>query len=314
MQEVLTSEEVVEKQGHLSSVELERFSRTIGALGGPEAFRKVSRLRLGFVGAGRMGTALLYRFVKTLGVRRVAIVDSDTVEPHNLGESVIYDEGAIGQQKAFACENWLALHHPEVEVAAVPLSVTHGTSIDILKRCDVLFCSADHPAGRLAAAAVAAAYGRTLIDIGTLIPREGDPVRRPGIDVRLVVPDRCLLDFGGIGGGEEGMRALASPDLEASALSTREWREERAGSLDSLNDLATCLARRIYERYVTGQLDQSIWCQLDEPAGVPLHVDYPWPARSNDLSRCFCRLAGWGDAGIPRVLDVLNDHYSNRRL
>lgn len=277
--------------------EFERRSRTIGALG-EEAFRRLARLRIGFVGMGRLGGDMLFRLAETSGLRQAVLVDPDRVELHNTGESLFFDEASVGQWKVHAVENWLALHEPQVEVAALARSVTHGEAIDALKRCDVIISAADHPGARLAAGAIAAAYDRLLFDLGTLVGRDG----ALAADVRLILPERCLLCYGGVRGEPDGRTVLASPDAESATAASRDWRAERAGSLDSLNDLAACAARRLLERCVAGRQRESVWLQFDETDDFPLRVNQPQPPPERE---CFCSIAGWGDAGIPRVLEVL---------
>lgn len=277
--------------------EFEGMSRTIGALG-PETFLRLTGLRYGFVGLGRLNSNLLFRLVETSGLRHCVLVDPDRVELHNTGESLLFDESSIGVPKVHAAEDWLALHHPGVEVAALTRSITHGEAIAALKGCDILVSAPDHSGARLAASAIASAYNRVLLDIGTLVSRDG----RLGADVRLILNERCLLCFGGVSDEGRGRASLASPDRERSDLHDRDWRSERAGSLDSLNDLAACAGRRLVERCVAGQQRESVWLQFDETAEFPLRVSQPQPALERE---CFCSIAGWGDAGIPRILEVL---------
>jgi molybdopterin/thiamine biosynthesis adenylyltransferase len=275
--------------------EFARRSRTIGAMG-QEAFGRLLRLRVGFVGVGRLGGDLLFRLAETSGLRHAVLVDPDRVELHNTGESLFFDEGAVGQMKVHALENWLALHEPQVEVAAISSSVMQAKAIEALKRCDVLISAADHPAARLAAGAIAAAYGRVLLDVGTLVSSDRDSL---AADVRLILPERCLLCYGGVSDEVNARSVIASPDLESAP---RQWRQERAGSLDSLNDLAACAARRLLERWVAGISSTSVWLQFDESSEVPMRLHEPRPPLERE---CFCNLAGWADGGIPRVLDVL---------
>ncbi|NLF14564.1 MAG: hypothetical protein GX597_22470, partial [Anaerolineaceae bacterium] len=68
----------------------ERWSRTMGALG-RQAWRRLTRLQVAIVGLGRTGSAVAVTLAR-LGVRRVLLVDPDTVERHNLGEMDGVDE------------------------------------------------------------------------------------------------------------------------------------------------------------------------------------------------------------------------------
>jgi len=61
-------------------------------------------------------------------------------------------------------------------------------------------------------------------------------------------PGRCLLCSGGLRDESEARRALASAEAERLLReSPADWRQQRAGSLASLNALAAGLATRIIE-------------------------------------------------------------------
>lgn len=75
-----------------------RWSRTIGALGGYDAWHRLSRLHIGVVGCGRTGSLVAGMLVR-LGLRRITLVDEDRVEFHNLGEMEHITERDLGLPK-----------------------------------------------------------------------------------------------------------------------------------------------------------------------------------------------------------------------
>ena len=280
--------------------ETEHLSRAVSALG-EQVFHRLRSLRFGFVGVGRLNTAILFRLAASGYLRECSLIDPDVVEAHNTGQSLIFDEGCIGVPKAQACENWLALHYPEISVATCGESLTTWNAVDVLKNCDIVISAPDHPSARLCAAAVAVGYGRVLIDVGTMLPLQGGA----GADVRLIGPGRCILCSGGVRGEREALAVLRSPQAESDLASKRDWRTERRGSLDSLNDLAGCFAKRLLERWVTGDLANPIWCQIEEGTEEPVRVTFPTVSASHSRLRCLCPLAGQGDLAVPQLADVL---------
>jgi hypothetical protein len=167
----------------------------------------------------------------------------------------------------------------------------------------VIFSAADNAGARLGAAAIAAAYGIPLIDIGTAIQRTGPTTM--GADVRLVLPgQRCLLDFGNVVNPEDGLRILESPDEEDWFMALRDWRQERPGSLASLNTVAVGVGLRLFENLVAQRISTSLWCQLGFMTDGTMQVSYPNPEPPG-RELCACGIAGWGDAGLQHFTAIL---------
>ncbi len=125
----------------------ERWSRTIGALGGLENWRRLTALHVGLIGCGRLGS-LAANSLGRLGVKNLTLVDCDRVEAHNLGESE-FGPADIGQPKALALQERIARECPATEIHAVVQTATHLEAIEALKSSDVLFAQPDLSAARL---------------------------------------------------------------------------------------------------------------------------------------------------------------------
>jgi molybdopterin/thiamine biosynthesis adenylyltransferase len=275
-----------------SEAERAVWSRTIGALG-EAAWRRLRDLHVAVVGCGRSGSLAATALCR-LGLRRLTLLDPDTVELHNVGEMDAVTQGDVGRRKVDAVREALRRDAPgECRVDAVAESVLALPGLVAAKQADVLFCCVDDPGARLAAACLAALYLRPLVDVGSGIFFEPGG-RRMGGDVRLVLPGCCLLCLGGVGDFEQARRELlADPGLVSPP---RVWRRQRAGSLRSLNGPAVLLALRLLEDLVGRRIVGSIWLHLEfTGAGIPtLEQGQPSVNHSCPL----CALTARGDGGV----------------
>jgi hypothetical protein len=276
----------------------ERWSRTIGALG-HAVWERLIGLRCALVGVGRTGASLAISLAR-LGVRDLTLIDPDGVELHNLGEMPGLISANIGTCKAHAVAATLdTVAGSRLRVTSVASSVTRREALRALQAADVLFCCTDHDGARLAATAAAVLFCKPLIDTATAIHGARE-IRQMGVDVRLVLPGRCLRCFGGLRDELEGRRVLASADVEQAVYAQREWNRERAGSLYSLNQLASALALQLWQDLVAGVVGESLWAHAELAAGR-LTVSYPQPEAP--VRGCpLCRFSGWGDAGLPHLV------------
>jgi hypothetical protein len=255
-----------------------------------------------------------------LGVEAVTLVDPDVVEPGNLGEMDGVTEADVAHPKVAVLAEALRALTPGaagVSIDPVGASVTSLRALLALKPCDVLINCTDHDGARLAAGILAALYHKVFLDIGTGIFLEDSRqppafrirhsefrIRRMGADVRLILPGSgCLLCVGGLANEAQAQELLSSADAERTFHAQRDWRQERAGSLRSLNQLAAALGLRLLEDLVGERVRGSAWLRVEfGEDGLPqlraLH--------SLQTGHCLlCALAGSGDAGIARVATEL---------
>jgi len=278
------------------------WSRSIGALG-RETWVKMTESRFVLIGAGRSGS-LLATLLARAGVRALALVDPDRVEPHNLGEGAGYGPADINAYKVDALAAHLRLDRPALEVDPLPVSATHLRALAAVAEADVVISAPDRDSARLAAAYLAVLHHKPLLDLGTgILLRDGR--REMGADVRLVWPGRCLLCTGGVRDELDARARLASADAERELFTRpRDFRAERAGSLNSLNGLAVCLALRLLEDFIAGRVRRNgCWLSLNCSEDGTMAIRYPeLPATSRD---CLCRHAGLGEDGLAQVVAEL---------
>jgi hypothetical protein len=244
------------------------------------------------------------------GVCCLVIIDPDKLEVHNLGEMECVSAADVGRNKTAAVAGWLRSPSSSrgLSVVALPESIFSLSSLVAVKRSDVLVCCADNAAARIATDFLAKLYLKPLLDIGTGVLRWSTG-RRIGADIRLLLPERCLLCFGGVSELSQAREELLSERRAGAWRPTFvDWREERAGSLRSLNQIATGLGLRLIEEFVQGRLESSTWLQLDTADGGLPVLAHPAPPARNTCP--LCRIAGRGDGGIELLQPVLYADWS----
>lgn len=294
----------VQHASHIAHHEV--WSRTIGAL--TEAvWQRLVSLRIGVVGCGRTGS-LVATSLARFGVQHLTLIDPDKLEPHNIGEmnGVALDD--IGCTKVNALIKSLPAHSLADCLADSVLSLS---ALIAVKECDVIFCCVDSPSARLAIAFLTALYLKPLIDIGTGIfyttptdPITNEPVRQMGADIRLVLPSRCLLCFGGIAGLEQAKSELLNSQHLFHSLNA-DWQQQRAGSLRSLNTTAVGFALRLFEDFIGRHIRESTWLHLEiDNSGIPTLEHRTPPANP-----CcpLCALTGQGDDGLRELQTMLKN-------
>lgn len=291
MPQIVSAEAFEERARHHPS---ERLSRTVGALGGPETWRRLVSLSVVVIGCGRSGSLIAHSLWR-LGLRHVTLVDPDVVEEHNLGEMDLLSDAHLALPKAQALGELLGFPH-------VVASGVSQAALDACKAAEVIFCAVDNDRARLAVGLTATLYHKVLVDVGTGIQLAGGmdapawppPQRTMGADVRLVLPgDGCLLCVGGL-----ARLAPALADLQGGRISPPQvdWRTQRAGSLRTLNQIAAHLGVETLQDLVAGRVVRSSWAQVTFDDSGRMAVAYPevtvgWVAREQ------CPLCPWAGRG-----------------
>jgi hypothetical protein len=301
-------ESLVSAMERLPAGSLTRWSRTMGALG-EATWQRLTGLHYAIVGVGRTGSLLAHHLTRQ-GVRHLTLIDPDHIELHNLGEMLLGTEADLGRPKVEVVRGSLLPLAPQgSEVVSVPTSITRLQALHAAQACDVLVSGVDHDSARLAVTAIATLFCKPLLDIATGVHGHG-PARQIGADIRLVLPGRCLLCFGGLRNPEEARQVLASAEAERAFYAQRNWQRERAGSLASLNLSAVGLALRFLEDLIDERIQDSAWEHLEfDASGNPSVSHPPVPPETDHYPCPLCRLTGWGEEGLPRVVELLRQNH-----
>lgn len=132
---------------------------------GPEGQKRISAAKVLIIGAGGLGSpASLY--LASSGVKKITIVDADTVDLTNLQRQVIHNMSRLGVNKAESAKASLLAINPEVEIQAVD----HRPSLEELKElvneCDVALDCTDNTASRYVFNEVCREFKKPLVTAG----------------------------------------------------------------------------------------------------------------------------------------------------
>jgi molybdopterin-synthase adenylyltransferase len=172
--------------------------RTVAAWG-PRVQETLSELKVGVVGCGSFGSIVAEALAR-MGVRRVVLIDFDSVEMVNLDRLLHATElhATRGLAKvhmvAEAIRN--SATHPAFEVQALDFSVVEQTGYLAALDCDVLFSCVDRPWPRSVLNLIALAHLIPVIDGGLRLQpaKAGDGLGRGDLKALTVVPGRQCLE------------------------------------------------------------------------------------------------------------------------
>jgi molybdopterin-synthase adenylyltransferase len=102
--------------------------------------------RVVILGTGGLGSSVIQNLLG-LGVRRMTIVDCDTVALRNFARQFVYAEDQIGQSKVERVAAWVRAFDSRADVTPVELRVTGPEDVrDLLAGADLLVSAIDSPA------------------------------------------------------------------------------------------------------------------------------------------------------------------------
>ena len=132
------------KHGIMRHMEDAKFERSRSLLG-EEAFERLSSAHVAVFGVGGVGGWCAEALTRT-GMRRLTIIDDDTVAESNINRQRQATPSTIGRPKVEVLRNILHEINPMAEVTAVPKRYAYETSGDfdgILSSCDLVVDAID---------------------------------------------------------------------------------------------------------------------------------------------------------------------------
>jgi adenylyltransferase/sulfurtransferase len=94
------------------------------------------------VGAGGIGNPVVTQLVG-MGIGKIRLVDRDVVEISNLHRQHLYTDLDVGKVKVEAALERLQKMNPDVDIEAIPISVTPFTAEDIIRDCNIVIDALD---------------------------------------------------------------------------------------------------------------------------------------------------------------------------
>jgi adenylyltransferase/sulfurtransferase len=134
----------------LTNEDTQRYSRQImleeiGFIG----MEKLRSAKICVVGTGGIGNPVVTQLA-AMGVGNLKIVDRDVVELSNLHRQHLYNESDLGRVKVEVAAEQLKKLNPQVEVEAVPVSITKYTAENVVRGMDVIIDALDSVDARYA--------------------------------------------------------------------------------------------------------------------------------------------------------------------
>ena len=269
----------------------DRWSRQSGALG-EKVFQRFRKLNVVLIGAGRLGSLIAEGLIRS-GLDRLAVVDPDVLEPHNLNATIGSRSRDIGIPKVQSLVAYLHRVQPDALLSGLQRTVNHPDVFEKARPADLLVSCVDNDEARHQASNIASRLVKVHLDLGTIVRRPADAnvgsrqaiasdanaldyAREIAADVRLLLPGCCV----------ECVRAesITSDVTENRAI----WQlGGRAGSLISINYLAVGCGMQMLFDFLAGSIRGSFWQRMrwQQGAGIESIAGY---VRSNGNCE-FCR-------------------------
>jgi molybdopterin/thiamine biosynthesis adenylyltransferase len=241
--------------------DFETFDRQI-LLFGKEGQKKLSETSVAVVGAGGTGS-LVTMMLTRQGIRKLIIIDPDTVETTNLNRLVGSTPKNVNQPKPEVLKRY-AESYATTGIEAVNQSILHPEALQRLKEVEAIFSCTDNQASRMVLNEAAVKYHKILIDLGTGITNEKGIIEGGG-QIRIVLPDGfCLSCIDGIDYAKAGEELLNAEDrnMRRNAGYVK-GRDLPNPSVISLNATIASLAVTEFLNIVTGIREPNTYVTYD---------------------------------------------------
>lgn len=235
-----------------------RWSRLRHALT-PPVLDRLSDQHVIVFGASRNGSTVA-RQLAAFGVRRLSLVDPDVLEEHNFDAMLGGDVQAVGQAKVTALADELTRFRDDMAVTCLPWTATDRRVLEYAPGADIYITAVDHGTPVLLAAKMANRWNKLHIDIGTRVTRNDDGNLDLFGDVRLMFPRQvCASCVGGIADREQAEQELSLPAGVVPLRPPKDFRDQRAGSLVTINAITVSIAIQSLIDHLAGKITTSHW-------------------------------------------------------
>jgi molybdopterin/thiamine biosynthesis adenylyltransferase len=246
-----------DKSGEIeSSYDREIADRHIQVFG--EAMQaSVSRLNIGIVGAGGLGS-ILAKLIVRLQPRGLVIADSDVVDKSNLnrlpGATLIDAKSSLPKVNLVARQAYAA--HPYLDVKPIYDDFLKLDVQEQFKRCDYVFNTCDRPSPHIASNILCLAHGIEFFDMGTGAVVDNRRLEAAGGQLIRIRPDSGFcLSCSGIYDRKELAEDLMEPSERECQMNLGYIRgaNTKAPQVYALNMMVASWATWLFMRTITGE-------------------------------------------------------------
>lgn len=127
-----------------SDEELLRYSRHFALPDfGMEQQRKLKQSKVAVVGAGGLGSPVLY-YLAAAGIGQIIIIDHDAVNVSNLQRQILFTSDDVAQPKAKLAKEKLDRLNPGISISVVQETMSSKNALSLLEGCDLLIDCTDN--------------------------------------------------------------------------------------------------------------------------------------------------------------------------
>lgn len=239
-----------------------RWSRAELALG-EQTFRQLQDTTVVVIGCSGVGCHVAMHLA-ALPIRRLGLIDGDTIETHNLIRMPLATEADIGLNKAMVVARRVSNMRSDlaIKVSDKPF----GTKLDepVTHGMHLLVTAVDCDAPRLRASYLARQRMVPHLDIGTSVTQDSLGERLLAADVRFLVPrSGCIRCVGGLGQLDAAEFELNAPRGALPLQAPEAWNARgRLGSLATINSLAATTAVQLWLDMLERNSLKSTWHRI----------------------------------------------------
>lgn len=236
-----------------------------------------SSLTVGIAGVSGTGSIVAEQLFR-LGVKRLVLVDDDSVEEVNLGRilNAGKTDAILHRNKAEMLKERYEAMGLKSEIVAVPSTIADRDALRHLSQCDVLFGCLDSADGRMQLNRIGTFYTVPLIDVGVKLVSNDGELSEISTAVRYIIPGEASLHSLGVYSTEQlQSESLRRADPAAYQARLQEkyiiGARESAPAVISINMMASSIAvqeliNRIHNYRDTPNEDvEVVSCNLLEP-------------------------------------------------
>jgi molybdopterin/thiamine biosynthesis adenylyltransferase len=193
-----------------TSIQFDRSVRAFGA----EGQAMLASLSVGVIGVGGIGSIVAEQLAH-LGVRKLLLLDSDSLEETNLNRVVGASRRDIGRPKVEVTADMIQRINSEAETSARVADVMLNSDARQLLSCDFLFCCTDSHGSRAVINQLAYQYLIPTIDIGVRVQAQLGKIRSMTGRIQMLSPGLPCLVCHNLLDPEEVRRDLLSEEARA---------------------------------------------------------------------------------------------------